>query len=47
MKVEQFACLFATYRFGTPSQSFAMPFNVVSQSYKPSAHTCPWDRYQM
>ena len=45
-KLEQFACFFATYRLGTPPQSVAMLFNVVT-SYKPSAHTCPWDRYQM
>jgi hypothetical protein len=45
-KVEQFACFFATYRLNTPSQSFAIPLNVISQSYKPSAHTCPWNRYQ-
>ena len=39
MKVEQFALYFATYRLGTPLQSFATQFNVVSQSNKPSAHT--------
>ena len=39
MKVEQFARYFATYRLGTPLQSFATQFNVVSQSNKPSAHT--------